>query len=192
MHGRQMKDQPQDVTILLKAWSRGDKKALDRLMPLVYDELHRVAQGYMARERPDHTLQPTALVNEAYLRMVDVSGVDWKDRAHFFAVCARQMRRVLIDRARARASEKRGSGERGLSLEESLLPEAEQDADLVALDDALTRLAAIDPRKARVVELRFFSGLGIEETAAVLNVSPETVMRDWKMAKAWLYREMKR
>jgi RNA polymerase sigma-70 factor, ECF subfamily len=181
---------PKDVTILLRAWGKGDKQALDRLMPLVYNELHRVAQGYMARERPGNTLQATALVNEAYLRMVDASGVDWKDRAHFFAICARMMRRILIDRARSRGYQKRGGGETPISIDESLLGTG-PDMDLVALDDALTRLAALDPRKSKVVELRFFSGLGVEETAAVLNISPETVMRDWKMAKAWLLREMK-
>jgi RNA polymerase sigma factor (TIGR02999 family) len=185
-----MESQPKDVTVLLQAWGRGDKEALDRLMPLVYDELHRVAQGYMVRERPNHTLQATALVNEAYVRMVDSNGVDWKDRAHFFAVCARMMRRILVDRARARGFQKRGAGQPAISLEESLVVGAERPEDLVALDDALTRLAAVDPRKSRVVELRFFSGLGVEETAAVLNVSPETVMRDWKMAKAWLHREL--
>lgn len=185
-----MKGQSKDVTGLLRAWGHGDKEALDRLMPLVYGELHRVAEGYMARERPGQTLQATALVNEAYLRLVDSSGVDWKDRAHFFAVCARMMRRILIDRARARASHKRGSGGAPLSLDESLVPGEDQDARLLALDEALTRLAAHDPRKARVVELRFFSGLAVEETAVVLSVSPETVMRDWKMAKAWLHREL--
>ncbi len=186
-----MEPQPKDVTLLLRAWSQGDKQALDRLMPLVYDELHRVAQGYMARERPGHTLQATALVNEAYVRMVDSAGVDWKDRAHFFAICARMMRRILIDRARARNYQKRGGGELPLSLDEALLGE-DRDADLVALDEALTRLSKLDPRKGRVVELRFFSGLGVEETAAILNVSPETVMRDWKMSKAWLHRELQR
>jgi RNA polymerase sigma factor (TIGR02999 family) len=186
-----MEGHPKDVTVLLKAWGRGDKQALDRLMPLVYDELHRVAQGHMAHERPGHTLQATALVNEAYLRMVGSSGVDWKDRAHFFAICARMMRRILVDRARARASAKRGAGEPAVSIDEALLPRAEKPADLVALDGALTRLAALDPRKARVIELRFFSGLGVEDTATILKVSPETVMRDWKMAKAWLHRELK-
>lgn len=186
-----MEEQPKDVTGLLRAWGQGDKQALDRLMPLVYHELHRVARGYMARERLGHSLQATALVNEAYLRLVDARGVDWKDRAHFFAICARMMRRILIDRARAHAYQKRGGGEAAISLDESVMAGGEQAAGLVALDEALTRLAALDPRKSRVVELRFFSGLGVEETAAVLNVSPETVMRDWKMAKAWLYRELK-
>lgn len=186
-----MEKRPQDVTVLLRAWGKGDKEALDRLMPLVYNELHRLAQGYMARERPGHSLQPTALVNEAYVRMVDATNVDWKDRAHFFAVCARMMRRILIDRARARAYQKRGGGEAALSLDESLAAAADKDAELVALDEALTRLAAVDARKSRVVELRFFTGLGVEDIAAALNVSPETVMRDWKMAKAWLYRELK-
>jgi RNA polymerase sigma factor (TIGR02999 family) len=187
-----MEQQPEDVTLLLRAWGRGDERALDRLMPLVYHELHRVAQGYMAREPTGHSLQATALVNEAYLRLVGSSGVDWKDRAHFFAICARMMRHILVDRARARGYQKRGGGAGAISLEESLVAGAEPDAELVALDDALARLAALDPRKSRVVELRFFAGLSVEETAAVLKVSRETVIRDWKMAKAWLYRELRK
>jgi|SRR5579859_3947913 len=176
-----------DVTSLLHAWGRGDEQALDRLVPLVYDELHRLARGYMARERAGHTLQTTALVNEAYLRMVDARGVDWKDRAHFFAICARTMRRILIDSARARRYEKRGAGQSMISLDESLAVGLRPGKDLLALDDALIHLAEIDPRKSEVVELRFFGGLSVEETAEALRISPKTVKRDWKMAKAWLH-----
>ena len=178
------------VTELLRAWGQGDAQALDRLTPLVYQELRRIAGRYMARERRDHTLQATALVNEAYLRLVDAKEVSWHDRAHFFAISSQTMRRILVDFARARHSRKRGSGAKALSLEESLVVQGQPGADLVALDDALNTLAAIDPRRSRVVELRFFGGLSVEETAEVLRVSPETVKRDWKLAKAWLLREL--
>jgi RNA polymerase sigma-70 factor, ECF subfamily len=179
-----------DVTQLLQAWSEGDQGAVDKLMPLVYRELHRLAQRYMAQERPGHTLQPTALVNEAYLRLVDVGKVSFQNRAHFFGVSAQLMRRILVEFARRRHSLKRGGEVQRVALEESLVVYGERGADLVALDDALRALAAIDARRSRVVELRFFGGLTVEETAEVLKVSPETVMHDWKLAKVWLLREM--
>jgi len=179
-----------EVTQLLLAWSQGDRSALEELIPLVYDELHRMARRYMVREQAAHTLQTTALVNEAYLRMVDLRKVQWQNRAHFFAVSAQLMRRILVDFARSRNYQKRGGGRRRVTLDEGLEVSPEQDADLVLLDDALNALAAIDDRKRRVVELRFFGGLTVEETAHVLEVSPDTVMRDWKMAKVWLLREM--
>jgi RNA polymerase sigma factor (TIGR02999 family) len=179
-----------EVTQLLQAWGEGDRAALDRLMPMVYQELRRIAKRNMARERPGHTLQTTALVNEVYLRLVDEQKVTWQDRAHFFAICARTMRRILVDFARSRRYQKRGGGEAPISLEESLVISGRPGADLVALDDALSSLAALDPRKSQVIELRFFGGLSVEETAEALKISPETVMRDWKMAKAWLYREL--
>ena len=179
-----------EITRLLKAWSEGDDAALEKLTALVYEELHRVARRYMMAERPDHTLQTTALIHEMYLRLVDARQVNWTDRAHFFAVCAQLMRRILIDFARSRHYQKRGGGARRLPLDEALLVAAEPSADIVALDDALKVLAGVDERKSRVVELRFFGGLSVEETAKVLKVSPETVMRDWKLAKLWLLREM--
>lgn len=179
-----------DVTQLLQAWGGGDPGALDKLMPLVYQELHRLAQGYMARERHGHTLQTTALVNEAYLRLVDARKVNFQNRAHFFAISAQLMRRILVEFARRHASLKRGGEVPRVSLEESLVVYGERGADLVALDDALQALAAIDARRSRVVELRFFGGLSVEETAEVLKVSPETAMHDWKLAKVWLLREM--
>jgi RNA polymerase sigma-70 factor, ECF subfamily len=178
------------VTDLLVAWGRGDASALEHLVPLVHGELRRLARREMRRERAGHTLQTTALVNEAYLRLVDLSRVQWQDRAHFFAMSARLMRRMLVDHARARESRKRGGGARKISLDEALVVSEERGADLVALDDALQALAAFDDRKSRVVELRFFGGLGVEETAEALHVSPETVMRDWRLAKVWLLREL--
>jgi RNA polymerase sigma factor (TIGR02999 family) len=181
-----------EVTELLRAWGNGDEMALERLTPLVYHELRRIARRYMARERQGHTLQATALVNEAYLRLVDAKVVDWRDRAHFFAISARTMRRILVDSARARRYQKRGGAQEPISLDESLIIQGRPGADLVAVDDALNALAAMDPRRSRVVELRFFGGLTVEETAEVLEVSPETVMRDWKLAKAWLLRELSR
>jgi RNA polymerase sigma-70 factor (ECF subfamily) len=177
-----------DVTPLLRAWSEGNEQALERLIPLVYRELHRIARGCMARENPNQTLQATALVNEAYLRLVDVRHVHWQDRAHFFALCARAMRRILVDHARSRASLKRGARQVCLELDEGKA--AGKSANLLELDDALTRLAALDPRKSQVVELRFFGGLSEVETAAALGVSEETVQRDWRMARTWLYREL--
>ena len=177
------------VSGLLRAWSDGDRAALDRLTPIVYDELHRLAQRYMKHERPGHSLQTTALVNEAYMRLVDYKGMQWQNRAHFFAVSAQLMRRILVEHAR-RHNLKRGGGVQHVSLEETALVCGEQSADLVALDEAMDALARLDPRKAQVVEMRFFGGLSVEETAEVLKVSSVTVMRDWNTAKAWLYREL--
>lgn len=180
-----------DVTQLLRAWSEGDRQALEKLTPLVYAELHRRAHWQMANERSGQTLQTTALVNEIYLQLVDLRGVTWRDRAHFFALSSRLIRRVLIDAARAKAAQKRGGQASHVELDENLLVSQEPRADVIALDDALTALAAIDERKSQVVELRFFGGLGIEETSEVLKVSAETVKRDWKLAKAWLRRELR-
>ena len=179
-----------DVTQLLRAWSEGDQQALEKLTPLVYQELHRRAHWQMAHERLGQTLQTTALVNEIYVQLIDLRGVSWRDRAHFFALSSRLIRRVLIDAARARASLKRGAGSPHVEYDENMLVSREPRADVVALDEALTALAAIDQRKSEVVELRFFGGLGIEETAEVLKVSPRTVKRDWTFARAWLRREM--
>jgi RNA polymerase sigma-70 factor, ECF subfamily len=179
-----------EVTQLLKAWRAGDQKALDKLTPLVYEQLHRVAQHYMAAQRPGHTLQTTALVNEVYLRLVDCGQVNWQDRAHFLAMSARLMRRILIDFARSRGYQKRGGGAHHISLEEAPSVCSEPDPNIVALDDALKALAEVDDRKSRVVELRFFGGLSIEETAEALAISPETVGRDWKLAKMWLLQEL--
>jgi RNA polymerase sigma factor (TIGR02999 family) len=185
-----------EITHLLKAWGRGDSAALDRLTPLVYEQLHRMARGYMRNERPGHTLQATALVNEAFLRLVDTRDLDWTDRAHFYAVCARVMRRILVDAARSRAAIKRGGQvdrvEHTTAINVDDLPTrgTEITAQVCALDDALNALAQIDPRRAQVVELRFFGGLTVEETCQVLQVSPQTVMRDWRLARAWLAREL--
>lgn len=181
---------PDEVTQLLLDWSSGDKAALDKLMPLVYDELRRLAHHCMGRERPGHTLQTTAIVNEAYLHLIDQRNVQWQNRAHFFGIAARLMRRILADYARSRRYAKRGGGAQQVSLEEAMIVSEERVADMVALDDALNTLAEIDERKSRIVEMRFFGGLSIEETAEVLGVSPGTVMRDWTMAKAWLRREI--
>jgi len=180
------------VTELLVAWGRGDESALQRLMPLVYAELRRLARRQMSRERENHTLQTTALVNEAYLRLIDLSRVRWQDRAHFFAMSARLMRRILVDHARSRRYLKRGGAEQRVSFDEALVVSREPSADLVALDDALGALAGVDARKAQVVEMRFFGGLTVEETAEALHVSTETVMRDWRLAKVWLLRELDR
>jgi len=179
-----------EVTQLLQAWSEGDEGALQKLMPLVYNELHRLARRYMAGESPGHTLQTSALVNEAYLRLVDVQKVNWQNRAQFFAVSAQLMRRILVDFARSRRSLKRGGDAPTVSLEEGLIVTSARGADMVALDDALKTLAAMDPRRSRVVELRFFGGLSAEESAEVLKVSAETVMHDWKLAKVWLLRQL--
>lgn len=179
-----------EITQLLRAWGNGDEEALEALMPLVYQELHRRARRYMAREQSAKTLQTTALINEVYLRLVDFKQMSWNDRAHFFAVCARLMRRILTDFARARHYGKRGGDARRVSFDEALVVQREPSAEFVALDDALNSLAAVDPRKSQVVELRFFGGLSVEETAEVLKVSPETVMRDWRLAKVWLLREL--
>jgi RNA polymerase sigma factor (TIGR02999 family) len=186
-----------EITTLLKAWSRGDAAALDRLTPLIYDELRHLAHRYMRRERPGQTLQTTALVNEAYLRLVDVKGVDWHDRLHFLAVSARIMRRILVDAARTRASAKRGGGmarvDHSTAVDFARLPASGSDraTELCALDDALNTLSRMDVRRAQVIELRFFGGLTVEETAEVLHVSPQTVMRDWKLARAWLAGELR-
>lgn len=179
-----------EVTALLLAWNQGDASALEKLTPLVYQELHRLARGYMGREHAGHTLQATALVNEAYLRLIDSSRVRWQNRAHFFAVSAQLMRRILVDFARSRNYLKRGGDVPRVSLSEAFEMAGKQDADLAALDDALHSLAGVDPRKCHVVELRFFGGLSVEETAEVLQVSPDTVMRDWRLAKLWLLREL--
>lgn len=177
------------ISRLLRAWSDGDQLALDELTPIVYAELRRLAHRYMRRERSGHTLQTTALVNEAYLRLVDYKRMQWQDRAHFFAVSAQVMRRILVEHAR-RHNLKRGRGVPHVSLDNAVLVSRDPGADLVALDDALNALARVDPRKVRVVEMRFFAGLSVEETAMVLKVSPVTVRRDWSSAKLWLYREL--
>jgi RNA polymerase sigma factor (TIGR02999 family) len=179
-----------EVTGLLIAWGAGDESALDKLVPLVHAELHRLAHREMGRERAGHTLQTTALVNEVYLRLIDVRRVQWQDRAHFFAMSARLMRRILVDHARSRLSQKRGGATRRVSLDEALTVSPERGADLVALDDALKALAAVDARKSQVVELRYFGGLSVDETAESLHVSPDTVLRDWSLAKVWLLREL--
>ncbi len=178
-----------DISGLLHAWSDGDRSALGRLTPIVYDELRRLARLHMNRERPGHSLQATALVNEAYLRLVNYERMKWQDRAHFFAVSAQLMRRILVDRAR-RHNLKRGKDMQQVSLERAAVLDGGPATGLVALDDAMNALARLDPRKAQVVEMRFFGGLSVEETAEVLKVSPVTVMRDWSTAKAWLYREL--
>jgi RNA polymerase sigma factor (TIGR02999 family) len=181
-----------ELTQLLVQWSNGDQDALNKLMPLVYDELRRLARSYLRRERPDHTLQPTALIHEVYLRLVDHKNFRWQDRAHFFAVVAQSMRRVLIDHARGHSAAKRGGSELKISLDEAIgLPQA-RNLDLVALDDALNALALVDQQQSRIVELRFFGGLSIEETAEVLGISAATVKRDWVVAKAWLYGKIKK
>ncbi len=178
-----------DVSLLLRAWSDGDRNALERMTPLVYKELHRLAHYYMARERAGHSLQTTALINEAYLRLVDYNRMQWQNRAHFFAVSAQLMRRILVDHARRR-NLKRGGGVQHLSLDEAAMVSGKQTADLVALDEAMNALARLDPRKMRVVEMRFFGGLSLEETAQVLQVSAVTVKRDLRTARAWLYRQL--
>ena len=182
---------PHEVTHLLQTWRRGDAAALDRLIPLVYDELHRLAHRHMAREWANDTLQTTALVHEAYLRLIDANQVEWKNRIHFFAISANLMRRILVEFARSRGSQKRGGDVWKVPLDEAEILSPEPDENLLALDGALTALAALDPRKAKVVELRFFGGMTEEETAEVLGVSSDTVLRDWKSAKLWLYREMR-
>jgi len=178
------------VTTLLRAWSDGDETALERLLPLVEAELRRLARRRMAGERRGHTLQPTALVNEAFLRLVDARSVPWQDRAHFFGISARLMRRVLVDHARSRGYQKRGGGIQRVTLTDGLALAAERTLDLVALDRALEELATIDARKARVIELRFFGGLSVEETAEALHVSTDTIKRDWRLAKLWLLRQL--
>jgi len=179
-----------DVTVLLKAWAGGDAAALDQLVPVVHGQLRRMARHYMRHEAQGHTLQPTALVNEAYLRLLGADNVSWQDRAHFFAVSAQMMRRILVDAARARGSEKRGGEFVKVQLDELVDALPSRGTELIALDDALTALAAFDERKARVVEMKFFGGLSVDETAAVLKISPRSVMRDWNLARAWLMREL--
>lgn len=183
---------PPDVTQILREWSAGDRDAPARLMPLVYGELRRIARLNLIRERSEHTLQPTALVHEAYLKLVDQSRANWQNRAQFFGVAAQIMRRILVDHARTRTADKRGGHVPRLSLDEARFIPEESDADLLALDEALTRLALINERKSRVVELRFFGGLSADETAEVLDIHPATVRRDWTFAKAWLHREISR
>jgi len=179
-----------EVTQLLQSWSEGNQEALDKLVPLVHAELHRLARHYMSNERPGHTLQTTELVNEAYVRLIDWKNVHWQNRAHFFGVAAQIMRRILVDFARSRASAKKGGGTQYVSLSEAMTISPERGEDLIALDDALESLAELDARKSRIVELRFFGGLSVEETAEVLKISARTVMRDWGLAQAWLYREL--
>jgi len=181
---------PQEVSQLLRDWGNGDQEALDKLMPLVYEELRRMAKRHMDRQGPGHTLQTTALIHEAFLRLVDQKEAHWQNRAHFFAVAARAMRHILVDYARARHAAKRGGEALVVSLDEAAVASDERVAEMVALDDALDSLAAVDRRKCQVVELRYFGGLSVEETAEVLKVSPETVARDWRLARTWLLREL--
>jgi len=185
-----MTTSPHEVTQLLLDWSNGNQAAGDQLMPLVYEELHRLAHQYMNRESPGHTLQTSGLVNEAYLRLVDQREVHWQNRAHFFGIAAQLMRRILVDYARSRHYVKRGGEAQRVSFDEAVIVSPERATEVVALDDALVRLAVIDKRKSQIVEFRFFGGLSIEETAEVLKVSPGTIMRDWTLAKAWLRKEM--
>lgn len=181
---------PQNVTKLLISWGNGNKEALDRLLPLVYDELRRQAARYLRRERAGHTLQTTALIHEAYLRLVDQKNVHWQNRAHFFGLAAQLMRRILVDHARSKKRDKRGGSDIRVSLTGAQVLAKDRDVDVVALDEALDRLAQLDEQQSRIVELRFFSGLTVEETAEALSISPATVKRDWSMAKAWLHREL--
>jgi RNA polymerase sigma factor (TIGR02999 family) len=179
-----------EITQLLLAWSKGDREALDRLFPLVYAELRRMAKSYMRKERAGHTLQTTALIHEAYIRLIDACQVEWRNRAHFFGVAARAMRQILVEMARERGCQKRGGGARQVSLDEGMVIDAGLDEDLVSLDEALGALAQFDARKAQIVEMRFFGGLTEEEIAAALDVSPETVRRDWRLARSWLRRKL--
>jgi RNA polymerase sigma factor (TIGR02999 family) len=192
IHGlkTRMRQTPQNVTQLLIDWSKGDKEALDNLVPLVYEELRRQAARYLRHERAGHTLQTTALIHEAYLRLVDQRNVHWQNRAHFFGIAAQMMRRILVDHARTKKRAKRGGSDIRVSFSEATLKAPDQDLDIVALDEALEHLAEIDEQQSKIVELRFFSGLTVEETAEVLGISPATVKRDWSMAKAWLHREI--
>jgi len=181
-----------DVTQLLVSWSMGNQAALEELTPLVYGELHRLASAYLRRERPDHTLQSTALVHEAFLKLVNQRDVEWRNRAHFYGIAAQLIRRILVDYARSHHAEKRGSGAVKLSLDEAMAVPQKTELDLVGLDEALERLAQMDPRQNRIVELRFFAGLSIEETAEVMQLSPATIKREWNSARAWLFRELSR
>jgi RNA polymerase sigma factor (TIGR02999 family) len=185
--------QSTEITRILKSWSGGNREAVDDLIPLVYDELHKVAAQYLRRQRSDHTLQPTALVNEAYLKLIDISNVNWHDRAHFFAVASQTMRHILVDHARAQMREKRGGGVvQKLSLDEAVSFSKDKDVDVLLLDEALRELATIDEQQCKIVELRFFGGLTVEETAVVLKISPATVKREWRIAKAWLFKKMEK
>jgi RNA polymerase sigma factor (TIGR02999 family) len=183
-------ESPTEITRLLVAWSDGDESALETLTPVVYAELHRLAHHYITREREGHTLQTSALVNEAYVRLIDWKNASWQNRAHFFAVSAQLMRRILVDFARSRGYQKRGQGERALALDDIAITADDKAPDIVALDEALTCLAELDPRQSKVIELRFFGGLSVDETAEVLKVSNATVRRDWRLARAWLHREL--
>jgi len=180
----------QNVTEMLRDWRKGDQEALEQLIPVVYDELHRQAARYLRREHPGHTLQTTALIHEAYLRLIKQQNIEWQNRAHFYAIAARLMRQILVDHARRRQATKRGGSDIKVPLEEAIVLSSGRNVDLVALDEALTRLAAIDPQQSRIVELRYFSGLSVEETAEVLGVSSRTVKRDWNVAKAWLRQQI--
>lgn len=183
--------QSEEITRLLQAWGNGDREALDRLMPVVYDELRRAARNQMRRESNGHTLQASALVNEVYLRMVGLAGVEWQNRAHFFAIASSMMRRILLDAARARSARKRGGGDLRITWNDEVIAAADsQAANLIAIDDALEALAKVDARKARMIELRFFGGLSVDEMAAVLGISPQSVKRDWRLARAWLSKEL--
>jgi len=182
-----------DVTTLLAEWRHGDREALDRLTPLIYQELRSLAAGYMKRERPDHTLQSTALVHEAFMRLVNQQDVEWKNRAHFYAIAAQMIRRILVDYARSQHAEKRGAGAVKLALDEAMdVPQQKVELDLLGLNGALDKLAELDPRQSRIVELRFFAGLSIDETAEVMQLSPASIKREWTSARAWLFREMTR
>lgn len=192
MDAKPTPEAPAEITVLLNAWSGGDQAAMERLAPLISDELRRVARHYMRGEREGHTLQATALVNEAWIRLVDSAGASWHDRTHFFAAAAQMMRRILVDSARARRSGKRGGPLPKLNLDDVAQVGSAQDRELVALDDALNLLARMDPRKVRMIELRFFGGLSVEETAEVLKISPRSVKRDWTLVKSWLSRELRR
>ena len=180
----------ENVTKMLRDWRNGDQEALEQLIPVVYDELHRQAARYLRREHPGHTLQTTALIHEAYLRLIKQQNIEWQNRAHFYAIAARLMRQILVDHARRRQATKRGGSDIKVPLEEAMVISPGENVDLVALDEALTRLAAIDPQQSRIVELRYFSGLSVEETAEVLGVSSRTVNRDWNVAKAWLRQQI--
>jgi RNA polymerase sigma factor (TIGR02999 family) len=185
-----MASSPDEVTLMLIRWSNGERDALDQLIPIVYGELRRLASRTLRRERRDHTLQPTALVHEAYLRLIDQRSVNWQNRSHFFAIASQAMRRIVVDHARRHNAVKRGGDNLKVELEAAMLLPGAKDVDVVRLDDALTALAAFDPQQGRIVELRFFGGLSIEQTAEVIGISPATVKRDWSMAKAWLHREL--
>lgn len=186
-----MSEERKEISLILKDWSGGKRESADVLLSLVYDELRRIARQYLRKERADHTLQPTALVHEAYMKLIDISDVSWQDRAHFFAVASNVMRHILVDHARARAAEKRGGERERIALEDAVNLSDKADVDLLALDEAMHRLAEFDAQQSKIVELRFFGGLTIEETAHVIGISPATVKREWTMAKAWLFRRLK-